>query len=106
MRPGDKEIEIIQIEVAGHYRFNAFKLATPVRSEEMIRPRFIAMYLCRIMTRASLQQIAHAFGKKDHETVANACRGASRRMQTCQAFHRDLEIIRVRAREKINALSL
>ena len=38
----------------------------------MALARQVAMYMCRIHTESSLQQIAKDFGKKDHTTVLHA----------------------------------
>ena len=44
------------------------------------------MYLCRQLTNLSLQDIASAFGKRDHTTIMHACD------RTEEAIERDAEI--------------
>lgn len=59
---------IIQI-VADHYNVSVDDLLGQKRNKEIVNPRQIAMYLCREMTSAPLQQIGAALGGKDHTTI-------------------------------------
>lgn len=67
-------IEKIQDAVTEFYGISADDLTGPKRIAELARARQVAMFLCRELTEASLQQIAHAFRKKDHTTVIHAQR--------------------------------
>lgn len=44
------------------------------RTEKIVRPRQVAMYLCRQMTLCSLPTIGRMFGNRDHTTVIHAFR--------------------------------
>jgi chromosomal replication initiator protein len=39
-----------------------------------MKPRHIAVYLCRELTEYSLTEIGQAFGNRDHTTVINSCK--------------------------------
>jgi len=41
-------------------------------------PRQVSMYLARLLTRLSLDQIGDFFGGRDHTTVLHACRKVER----------------------------
>jgi chromosomal replication initiator protein len=43
------------------------------RTNAIVVPRQVAMYLCRSLTQLPLTEIAKCFGKKDHTTVIYAC---------------------------------
>ena len=44
------------------------------RTRDVVRPRQVAMWLCRNLTLHSLPTIGHQFGKRDHTTVLHATR--------------------------------
>ncbi len=65
-------IEQIQEQVAKYYKITVAKLTSPNREQKVAQPRQIAMYLCRTLAKATLQEIADKFNKKDHTTVMAA----------------------------------
>ncbi|MFB3040562.1 MAG: chromosomal replication initiator protein DnaA [Candidatus Poribacteria bacterium] len=65
--------EEIQKTVAGYFRVKVSDLKSSRRTRTLVVPRQIAMYLCRQLTNLSLQDIASAFGKRDHTTIMHAC---------------------------------
>ena len=71
---GPITIDAIQNAVAENFSVSLEDLASSKRTAELAMARQVAMFLCNEMTEASLQQIAHAFRKKDHTTVIHARR--------------------------------
>ncbi|MGD0110303.1 MAG: chromosomal replication initiator protein DnaA [Armatimonadota bacterium] len=63
----------IQQLVAEHFSLTVPELTAPNRTQGVVHPRQIAMYLCRELLNASFPSIARAFGGKDHSTVIHAC---------------------------------
>lgn len=63
--------QIVEI-VADHFAIAPESLLDNSRSLKIVRPRQIAMYLCRALTLSSWSVIAKFFGKKDHATVMRA----------------------------------
>jgi chromosomal replication initiator protein len=61
-------------------------MTTKRRSANIAFPRQVAMYLCRTMTRGSLNQIGEAFGGRDHGTVLHACRLIDSKLKTDQGL--------------------
>ena len=67
-------IEGIQKRVADHFQIRHSDMTSKRRPNAIAFPRQIAMYLCRQLTRHSLQEIGEAFGGRDHGTVIHACK--------------------------------
>ncbi|MDD2707132.1 MAG: chromosomal replication initiator protein DnaA [Verrucomicrobiae bacterium] len=74
--------ESIQKRVASYYDIRIADMTSKRRQASIAFPRQVAMYLCRTMTRASLNEIGDAFGGRDHGTVLHACRLIEQRLKT------------------------
>ncbi len=61
--------ELIISTVAEEYGLTYNDLISSKRNAEIVRPRHIAMYLCRKLLDYSLDNVAKLFGKKDHTTI-------------------------------------
>ena len=79
-RQKDLSFDDIQRVVAGHYGLRINDMSSKERPRSVAGPRQIAMFLCRKLTRASLPEIARAFGKT-HATVVHACKTIQDRVQ-------------------------
>ena len=66
-------IENIQQMVVQHYGITLAELTGASRTQHLVVPRQIAMYLCRQLLDASFPEIARHFGGRDHSTVMYAC---------------------------------
>lgn len=66
-------IDNIQRTVAEYYKIKVSELCSKSRQRRVVRPRQIAMALCKELTSHSLPQIGDAFGGRDHTTVIHAC---------------------------------
>ena len=73
-KQGNMNIDIIQRVVAGHYNLTPNDLKGKKRSAGIVKPRHIAIYLCRELTEFSLNEIGQSFGGRDHTTVIHSCR--------------------------------
>jgi chromosomal replication initiator protein len=76
--PQGFSIESIQREVATYFDIKLHDLRGPKRLQSVARPRMIAMYLARKLTRSSFPEIGSHFGGKDHSTVISAVRKIER----------------------------
>jgi len=74
-------IEGIQKRVADHYQIRHSDMTSKRRPNAIAFPRQIAMYLCRQLTRHSLQEIGEAFGGRDHGTVIHAVKTVENMME-------------------------
>lgn len=67
-------IENIQKTVVEYYKIRHADLLSKKRTRSIVRPRQMAMTLCKELTNHSLPEIGDAFGGRDHTTVIHACR--------------------------------
>ena len=69
----ENTISHIQKVVADFFKITVEDLKSKRRSNNIARPRHIAMYLCRIETEENLAKIGLEFGGRDHSTVVASC---------------------------------
>ena len=65
--------DYIQEVVAKYFNVDKKDLVSTKKSNDIVYPRQIAMYLCRNVANLSFPKIGTDFGKKDHTTVMHAC---------------------------------
>ena len=65
-------IEIIQKQVADHFKIKVSELKSEKRLKALVVPRQIAIFLCRELTKASYPEIGDKFGGKDHSTIIHS----------------------------------
>jgi chromosomal replication initiator protein len=65
-------IEQIQKFVAEYYHLKLNELKSRNNSKSVAMPRQVAMYLCKLLTHASLPEIGRSFGGKHHSTVIHS----------------------------------
>src|SRR4029450_3921260 len=65
-------IDRIQSAVSERFRLSREELCGDRRSQNIVYPRQVAMYLSRELTDASLPKIGREFGGRDHTTVIHA----------------------------------
>ncbi len=76
--PHNPTIIEIQRATAGYFGLSQIEFLSDRRSYDVVIPRQIAMYLCKIYTTRSLPEIGRRFGGKDHTTVLHAVRKIER----------------------------
>jgi len=81
--------QLIQNKVAEYYKIRVADLSNKTRSRSIARPRQMAMYLCRELTKLSLPEIGHCFGGRDHTTVIHACNKISSLISSDRRFEED-----------------
>jgi chromosomal replication initiator protein len=67
-------MERILREVGDYFKVPVPQLQSSGRSQSVLWPRQVAMYLARKFTRLSLSEIGEHCGGRDHSTVLHACR--------------------------------
>lgn len=72
-KPQPITIAFIQERVSSYFSLRLEDFKSKRRTRSVAFPRQVAMYLCRELTDASLPQIGHEFGGRDHTTVIHAC---------------------------------
>lgn len=84
---------IIQV-VAEHYNLTPLDLLSQRRSKEIVYPRQIAMYLCRNMTEAPLQEIGKAMGGRDHTTIIHGIEKIAKDMENTPTLQNTVDILK------------
>jgi chromosomal replication initiator protein len=87
-------IEGIQKRVADHYQIRHSDMTSKRRPNAIAFPRQIAMYLCRHLTRHSLQEIGEAFGGRDHGTVIHAIKTVENMMETDDSVRGSVDFLK------------
>ena len=86
-------IDDIQKRICEFYHLSMTDLLSKKRPANIAFPRQIAMYLCRLLTQASLQEIGIAFGGRDHGTVIHACKSVENAVQQEPTTQRTLHFL-------------
>ena len=71
-RQANLSIEIIQKVVADFFSLSVNDLKGKKKTQKVVYPRQLAMYICREMTDFSTTEIGEAFGGRDHATVIHS----------------------------------
>lgn len=67
-------VATIQALVSDHFKIPLAEMQSKRRAREVVRPRQVAMYLSKQLTRQSMPEIGRRFGGRDHTTVLHAVR--------------------------------
>lgn len=86
-------IDDVQKKVCEFYRLTLGDLLGKKRPANIAFPRQVAMYLCRLLTSHSLQEIGTAFGGRDHGTVIHACKTVENIVQQEPSAKRTLQFL-------------
>jgi chromosomal replication initiator protein len=81
-------IEVIQKVVADNYNLRVADLKSKSNARNIAVPRQVAMYLCKVLTKASLPEIGREFGGKHHTTVLHSINKISSLFEQKGSFHR------------------
>ena len=69
----DLSVDYIQKVVANYFNLSIDDINGKKRSQNIVFPRQIAMYLCRKLLSNSMPKLGMAFGGRDHSTVIHGC---------------------------------
>jgi chromosomal replication initiator protein len=86
-------IETIQKKVVDYYHLRMADMLSRRRPANIAFPRQVAMYLSRILTEHSLQEIGAAFGGRDHGTVIHACKTVENMMDQDTSIKTSVELL-------------
>ncbi len=84
----------IQKAVAAHYEISVEQLLSRRRTRNIVRPRQVAMYLCKQITTCSLPMIGGRFDGRNHATVIHATRQIASLISRDKALAADIKAIR------------
>ena len=86
----------IQESTSVYFGVSLADMRSPCRARRVARPRQVAMYLARRMTRRSFPEIGRQFGGRDHTTVMHACHAVEALIEADLVFHAQVELLRLR----------
>ncbi len=84
-------VQNIQKTVCDYYQVRNSDLLSKKRNRSIARPRQVAMFLSKKLTRHSLPEIGEAFGGRDHTTVLHAFRKITELSQTDSRIEEDIK---------------
>jgi chromosomal replication initiator protein len=74
-------IDIIQRVVSEHFKITPNDLKGKKKSQNVVFPRQLAIYISREITEFSTTEIGQAFGGRDHTTAMHSCNKIKERIQ-------------------------
>jgi chromosomal replication initiator protein len=86
-------VENIQKTVADFYKIKVADMYSKKRPASIARPRQIAMFLAKEMTKKSLPEIGELFGGRDHTTVLHAVRKIGAERGTNPELNQQLHVL-------------
>jgi chromosomal replication initiator protein len=86
-------IEKIQKKVTEYYHLRMADMVSRRRPNNIAFPRQVAMYLSRVLTDHSLQEIGDSFGGRDHGTVIHACKTVENMMDQDASVKRSVDFL-------------
>ncbi|MBE6140261.1 MAG: chromosomal replication initiator protein DnaA [Firmicutes bacterium] len=92
----NNSIESIQRTVADYFNITIDDLKSKKRTTSVVRPRHIAMYLCRKETNENLSKIGLEFGGRDHSTVSTALEKLKEELKTDTNLERIIKEIKIK----------
>jgi chromosomal replication initiator protein len=87
-------IEIIQRVVAEKFGLSLNDLKGPKRTQKIVLPRQLAMYIAREITEYTTTEVGEYFGGRDHTTVMHSCKMIEERVQTDPSFESTIESLK------------
>jgi chromosomal replication initiator protein len=90
-REEEPEIPKIAAAAAKHFGLKLSELRSSSRKRAVVNARAVAIYLARLVTRASLDRIGLYFGGRDHTTMMHSCRKIEELLHEDPAYRREIE---------------
>jgi chromosomal replication initiator protein len=87
-------IETIQKRVADHFQIRHSDMTSKRRPNNIAIPRQVSMFLCRVLTKHSLQEIGDGHGGRDHGTVIHACKAVDNMMSQDASMRNSVEFLK------------
>jgi len=94
--PRPPTVRNIVAEVAAFHTITADHILSPNRKHGIVRPRQIACYLAKNMTKLSLSQIGKRIGGRDHTTVLHSIQKIERLMVSDELLANQIDALRQR----------
>jgi chromosomal replication initiator protein len=86
-------VDYVQKTVCEYYGLKAQDIKARRRTRDIAFPRQVAMYLSKMLTESSLNEIGKNFGGKDHSTVIHACKLIEVRRKNDEEFDKKIDYL-------------
>ena len=86
-------VDEIQKAVATHFGVTTTDICSKRRTQSVVRPRHVAMYLAKALTTRSLPDIGRRFGGRDHSTVIHAVNKITAMIESGDAIGTDIDCL-------------
>ena len=86
-------VDEIQKAVAAHFGVTTTDICSKRRTQSVVRPRHVAMYLAKVLTTRSLPDIGRRFGGRDHSTVIHAVNKIIGMIESGDAIGTDIDCL-------------
>jgi chromosomal replication initiator protein len=96
---GEVTIRRIQETVSDRFSLSLAELCGDKRSQNIVYPRQVAMYLSRELTDSSLPKIGREFGGRDHTTVIHATSKIARLIREDRSVYNLVQELTARIRQ-------
>jgi chromosomal replication initiator protein len=93
-RQANMSIELIQKVVAEYFSLSANDLKSKKRTQNIVFPRQLAMYIVREITEFSTTEIGQVFGGRDHTTVMYSCDKIEEKMKADPTLEPTIESLK------------
>ena len=97
-KPREITPQLIIEVVSEHYNITVDQMISKTRSNDIAKPRQIAMYLCKNMTDSPLDSIGELLGGRDHSTIIHGIRKVTEKYESNETTRNTIETIK----KKIN----
>lgn len=86
-------VEYVQKTVCEYFGLKVQDIKAKRRTRDIAFPRQVAMYLSKMLTGSSLNEIGKNFGGKDHSTVIHACKLIEERRKQDEDFDKKIDYL-------------
>ncbi len=86
--------ELIIKTVSEHFNISPVDISSKKKNQEVVYPRQIAMFLCRSLTDASLQNIGALLGGRDHTTIIHGYDKINNELETNKSTKNTIEVLK------------
>lgn len=90
---GSISIDTIQKVVANHYNISLSDIKGVKRNKKIAYSRHIAIYIARILTESSFNEIAAEFGRKDHSTIMHSYNTIELQLKTDESLNSTIDLL-------------
>ena len=97
-KPREITPQLIIEVVSEHFHISVDQMISKNRSNDIAKPRQIAMYLCKNMTSSSLDTVGALLGGRDHSTIIHGVKKVSEEYENNESTRTLIETIK----KKIN----